>query len=137
MLACFVAGPERVAIVKTSVLYFDDEAVLLDVFKDMFRHEYDVWTASTLSEARAALSAHPDIIISDQSMPEISGTDFLREAMNLSPRSFRILLTGYGQVGDVVPEIISGVIQLFIKKPWAESEMSEALKRAVLTLNRR
>lgn len=123
--------------VKTSVLYFDDEDVLLDIFAEMFRHEYDVWTASTLPKARSALAEHPEIIISDWSMPEISGTEFLREAMKLSPDSFRILLTGYGQVGDVFAEIIAGVVQLFIKKPWNEGEMREALERATLTRCRR
>jgi DNA-binding NtrC family response regulator len=122
------------ALVKTSVLYFDDEDVLLEVFAEMFREKYDVRTASTLDDARQALSEHPDIIISDWSMPEISGTEFLREAAKLSPNSFRILLTGYAQVGDVFSEIATGLIQLFIKKPWVEAELRVALERAALTL---
>jgi DNA-binding NtrC family response regulator len=122
---------------KTTILYFDDEVVLLDVFKEMFSDEYDVQTASTLSQARAVLSKCPDILIVDWSMPEISGTDFLREAARVCPGSFRILLTGYGQVGDVFSEISSGVIQLFSTKPWDEADMRDALERATLASARK
>ncbi|HKQ52438.1 MAG TPA: response regulator [Pyrinomonadaceae bacterium] len=115
---------------KTSILYFDDDAGLLRMFKWTFKDEYDIQTAATLTEARAALSLCPDIIISDWSMPEISGTGFLREAAKVCPDSSRVMLTAYGQVGDVFREIVSGVIQLFITKPWDESDMREVLERA-------
>jgi len=121
---------------KTSVLYFDDEPVLLDIFRDMFSDTYDVQTASTLPEARSALARCPDIIISDWSMPEMPGTDFLREAAHTCPDSFRVMLTGYGQVGDVFKEISSGVIQLFITKPWDESDMREVLERRTMGRSR-
>lgn len=85
----------------------------------------------TLAEARRILSEfRPDIIISDWSMPEISGIDFLREAARNYPDSFRIVLTGYGHVGDVISEISSGIVQLFIPKPWSETEMRRNLERA-------
>jgi DNA-binding NtrC family response regulator len=115
---------------KTSVLYFDDEPDLLAVFGRTFARDYDVLTALTLFEARQGLSRHPDIIISDLSMPEISGTDFLREAMRCCPDSFRVLLTGHASVFDVVPEVTSGVVQVFIAKPWDEVGVRRALERA-------
>jgi DNA-binding NtrC family response regulator len=119
--------------VKLSIFYFDDEIVLLDIFREMFSDEYEVRTASTLSEARRIISeCIPDIIISDWSMPEISGIEFLREAAELCPQSFRIMLTGFAQVGDMIMEIGTGVIQLFISKPWDEEQMRQALERANL-----
>jgi len=121
---------------KISILYFDDDPVLLDIFREMLSDTYDVQTASTLSEARSALAQCPDII-SDWSMPEMSGTDFLREAARDCPDGFRVMLTGYGQVGDVFKEISSGVIQLFITKPWDESDMREVLERATLMRERK
>jgi two-component system sensor histidine kinase/response regulator len=115
---------------KVSVLYFDDESVLLDIFGEVFGGEYDVLTASTLAEARQILSRCPDIVISDMSMPEITGTEFLREAARICPASFRILLTGRVSVFDVIGEVTSGVVQVFISKPWTEAEMRQALDRA-------
>ena len=117
---------------KSSVFYFDDEVVLLELFVEMFGMEFEVRTASTLIPARQMMRQCPDIIISDWSMPEISGVEFLREAAEKCPGSFRIMLTGHASAGDMLGEISSGVVQLFIPKPWTEVEMREALERALI-----
>lgn len=120
------------------VFYFDDEVRLLEVFRKMFSYQYDVRTAATLGEARRVLAeCSADIIISDQSMPEIEGTEFLREAAALCPESFRILLTGQVTVGDVLDEVTTGIIHLFEAKPWREQRMQEILERAGAVLDRR
>src|SRR5215213_1441872 len=106
---------------KLSVFYFDDQVVLLDIFREMFGDDYEVRTASGLAEARRVLSeCYPDVIISDLSMPEISGVEFLREAAETCPRSVRVMVTGFAQVGDLLTEIGEGIIQFFAPKPWKE-----------------
>jgi DNA-binding NtrC family response regulator len=118
---------------KRTIIYFDDEDGCLSVFQDMFGHEYDVRTASTLTEARRMLAERPaDIVISDQSMPEISGTEFLCEVAAVYPSSYRVMLTGSMTVGEALPEIGSGIVQLFVAKPWKEPNMREMLERASL-----
>jgi DNA-binding NtrC family response regulator len=118
---------------KRSIFYLDDEAVCLNVFHDMFEDEYDVRTAETLSEARRMLEERPaDIVISDQEMPEISGTEFLCEVAGTHPESYRVMLTGSMSIGEALPEIGSGIIHLFIAKPWEESHMRQMLERAGL-----
>lgn len=103
----------------------------MELFREMFGSEYDVRTATTLAEARRELEGCPvEIVISDQRMPEIEGTEFLREVARLCPESFRVLLTGQISVGQVMPEVGSGVIHLFLPKPWTESEMRSAFERA-------
>lgn len=115
---------------KRSIFYFDDDVKLLDIFQEMFEDEYDVRTASKLSAARQMLSeCAADIIITDQSMPEISGSEFLREAIERCPHSFRIMLTGYSLVGDVLGEVTDGLIDVFIVKPWQEEQMKQVLER--------
>ena len=114
-----------------SVFYFDDEAKLLDLFQEMFGGEYDVRTAAALAEARRMLSERPaDIVISDQSMPEISGTEFLGEVAKLYPSSCRVMLTGSMVIGEALPEIASGMVQLFVTKPWTKQSMRQVLERA-------
>lgn len=118
---------------RRSILYLDDEAVCLNVFKETFGEEYDVRTAATLIEARRLLlESSADIIISDQSMPEISGTEFLSEVAKLYPSSYRVLLTGSVHLGNVIPEMGAGLIHLFIPKPWTERDMRQMLERASL-----
>jgi len=119
-----------------SILYFDDEPVMLDLFQQMFGHEYDVRTTTLLVEARQMLSERPaEIIISDQDMPEISGTEFLSEAAKLYPSSYRIMLTGSMLAGEAIPEILSGIVQLFIPKPWSQQTMQQMLERASLQVD--
>lgn len=115
---------------KRSVFYFDDDATLLDIFQEMFEDEYEVRTTTKLADARHMLSeCAADIIITDQSMPEISGSEFLREAIKKCPHSFRIMLTGYSVVGDVYGDITKGLIDVFIVKPWKEEQMRQVLER--------
>ncbi len=118
---------------KRSVFYFDDEPALLDLFEQMFGREYDVRTATALAEARRILFERPaDIVISDQQMPEINGTDFLSETAKLYPASYRVMLTGSMHVGDALSEIASGTVQLFIPKPWTKQTMQQMLELASL-----
>lgn len=118
---------------RPSILYLDDEAQCLDVFQRMFGEEYEVRTASSPAEARRLLWAAPaDIVVSDHHMPDVRGTEFLREVAEKYPPTFRILLTGTVLVGSLFHEIGAGVIHLFMTKPWDESDMRRALERASL-----
>ena len=122
---------------KRSIFYLDDDPTQLQLFKEIFEgREYEIQTAATLDQARIMLvECEPEIIISDQKMPEISGADFLREAARVCPESFRIMLTGTATVGEVMGEVSTGIIHLFISKPWTESEMRTALERASASLD--
>jgi DNA-binding NtrC family response regulator len=116
---------------KPTILYIDDEPGCLSLFQEMFGGEYEVRTATTPAEARRLLAEHPaDIVISDQSMPEIKGTDFLREVAATQPSSYRVLLTGNITVGEAITEIGAGIVHVFITKPWAGENMCEVLGRA-------
>ena len=116
---------------KRTILYIDDEVECLNIFREMFGDEYDVRTAATLVDARRMLSERPaDIVISDQSMPEIKGTDFLAEVAAAHPSSYRVLLTGSVHLFDVMPEVGAGLVQLFVPKPWMAEDMSRMLERA-------
>jgi DNA-binding NtrC family response regulator len=123
---------------KRSILYFDDEPAVLSLFDEMFGGDYHVRTATTLAEARRILSEQgADIIISDQRMPEISGTEFLGEVAEKYPSSYRVMLTGSITVGEAIPEITSGVVHLFLSKPWTEENLRRMLEKASLHFDMR
>ena len=118
---------------KRTIFYLDDEAVCLRLFQEMFGGDYDVRTATTPTEALRLLEEQPaDIVISDQSMPEIKGTEFLSEVARTHPSSYRVLLTGSINLGAVIPELGTGLIHLFVTKPWTEQDMWQMLERASL-----
>lgn len=123
---------------KRSIFYLDDNEDILAVFRATFRHEYDVRTTSSLEEALRMLnSCAADIIISDQRMPEMEGTEFLRRAHELCPQSLRILLTGEVKFGDVLEEVKNGVVEYFIQKPWDFVELRNMLERASMAYEMR
>ena len=121
-----------------TILYVDDEAELLTIFELMFGDDYEIRTSDNPVDALRILSDCPaDIIISDQMMPHMNGTEFLRMAARLCPEAFRIMLTGNAAVGDVFAEIANGVINIFIPKPWNASQMKGFLMMAENTLAQR
>ena len=116
---------------KLSVLYLDDEPACLDVFYETFRQDYEVRTAAGAAEALHLLAERPaDIVISDQQMPDVKGTEFLGEVAARYPSSYRVLLTGSTHLLSVVPEVGAGLIHLFVPKPWTEETMRRMLERA-------
>lgn len=120
------------------ILYLDDEAECLNIFRKTFDKDYDVRTAQTVVQARRLLIEQPaDIIICDQNMPDIKGLKFLAEVAKSYPSSYRVLLTGTMVVGEAIHEIGAGAIHLFIPKPWTEERVRQALERAKLYLDLR
>ena len=123
---------------RRSILYLDDEAGCLAVFYERFGVEYDVRVALSAAEARRKLAERAaDVVISDQSMPDVSGIEFLRQAAAAHPESYRVLLTGTATVGGVYREILDGTVHAFVTKPWAEPDMRAALERAATWLDSR
>ena len=121
---------------KQTIFYLDDEVGCLNLFEATFGDENDVRTATTLSDARRMLAEHPaDIIISDQTMPEIKGADFLREVALTHPSSYRVLLTGSIGFAQVMPEIGTGIIHFFAPKPWTRQDIRQMLERAIVHLS--
>jgi DNA-binding NtrC family response regulator len=123
--------------VKQTIFYIDDDAGCLNLFQETFGGENDVRTATTLGEARRMLAERPaDIVISDQAMPEITGTDFLSEVAMTYPASYRVLLTGSIGFAQVIPEIGTGIIHFFAPKPWTQQDMRQMLERAIMRFDR-
>lgn len=121
----------RITPLRRTVFYLDDDASQLEVFREMFGDEYDVRTSTSISEALGVLAAcAAEIIFSDQRMPGVQGTHFLRAAALACPESVRVLLTGALTVGEVLPDVRSGTVHFFVAKPWTEREMRETLERA-------
>lgn len=80
---------------KQSILYLDDEADCVNVFYETFHDDFDVRTATSAAEAlRMLAEVAPEIVISDQKMPEMEGTGFLQPVAASYPESCRVMITG-------------------------------------------
>ncbi|MBU0971972.1 MAG: response regulator [Proteobacteria bacterium] len=68
------------------------------------------------------------LIISDQRMPEMEGSEFLAIAKKITPNTIRFLLTGYADVDAVTRAVNKGAIHRYITKPWNNNSLIETVK---------
>jgi putative nucleotidyltransferase with HDIG domain len=118
---------------KAKILVVDDEESNLRTLRRILRSQYSVLTANSGTEGIEILRQNKDValILSDQRMPYMTGSQFLGEAIKLSPNSIRFLITGYSDLDAVVDAINTGHIYRYITKPWNPDELLIDVKRAV------
>lgn len=110
------------------VLCVDDEPGLLRSLRWLLRGQYEVAVASSGIDGLALLSAENfDVVISDQRMPGMTGTEFLERARQVSPRSIRLLLTGYSDFNAVLSSVNDSEVFRFISKPWDNQKLLETV----------
>ncbi|HEY9878006.1 MAG TPA: response regulator [Leptolyngbyaceae cyanobacterium] len=118
---------------KPKLLVVDDEPDNLDLLYRTFYREFQVLRAEDGQSALDILTAHPDtaVIISDQRMPGMSGTEFLRRTATDHPEIMRIILTGYTDVEDLVGAINEGKVFKYVTKPWDDIELKGIVRQAL------
>ena len=120
---------------KPKILVVDDEPDNLDLFYRAFRRDFSVLRAESGIKALEilALEGEMAVIISDQRMPEMKGTEFLSKTLLQFPNTMRIILTGFTDIEDLVEAINSGQVYKFITKPWEPNELKGVIKEAAQT----
>jgi two-component system response regulator HupR/HoxA len=115
-----------------AILIVDDEPDILDSLSLTFEDDFDVYAAASGREGLAVLEEHDvAVIIADQRMPEMTGAQFLGRAAELSPKSMRIMLTGYTDMEALVEAVNAGHIYQYVAKPWEPEELRQHVMRAV------
>lgn len=120
---------------KLRLMVVDDETDNLDLLYRTFRREFEVFKAESAFKALQILDQEEEmaIIISDQRMPKMSGTEFLSRAAERFPDTIRILLTGYTDVEDLVGAINTGKVFKYITKPWNPDDLKTIVQQAAET----
>lgn len=120
---------------KLRLMVVDDESDNLDLLYRTFRREFEVFRADSGVQALQVLDQEGEmgIIISDQRMPRMSGTEFLSRTVQQYPDTIRILLTGYTDVEDLVGAINEGKVFKYITKPWSAQELETVVRQAAET----
>lgn len=120
---------------KPKMLVVDDEPDNLDLLYRTFRRDFNVFRAESGAEALSVLANEGEVavIISDQRMPEMKGTEFLSKTVPQFPDTMRIILTGFTDVEDLVEAINSGQVYKYITKPWDPNELKAVVQRATQT----
>jgi eukaryotic-like serine/threonine-protein kinase len=117
---------------KARILVVDDEERILTALRSLFRQRYHVFCTTDGYKALDFLRKYQmHVIISDQRMPAMLGVELLRQSREISPRSVRILLTGYSDLAAIVGSINDGEIYRFISKPWDNRALQTIVAEAV------
>ncbi len=116
---------------KCSVLVVDDEPYILPTLRALLSADYEVLTADCAEAAQAILGQRPiDIILTDQKMPRITGVQLLEWVRENSPRTVRLLMTGYGELDGAVEAINRGHVYHYLLKPWRTEDLTHVLRNA-------
>jgi thioredoxin reductase (NADPH) len=113
---------------RPAILAVDDEpAVLAAVARDLrkgFGERYRILRAGSGADALQLLTESRTrgdavaLLIADQRMPEMDGTDYLVEARKIYPEAKRVLLTAYADTEAAIFAINKVSLDYYLRKPW-------------------
>ena len=115
-----------------TLLVVDDDPNILGALQRLFRRDnYRVLAAASPSEGFELLALYRvQVVLCDQRMPMMSGTEFLSKVKEMYPDTMRIILSGYTGVEDVLDSINRGAIYRFYTKPWNDTELRDNVRLA-------
>ena len=115
-----------------TVLIVDDEEQIGKVLGRLMKQigaKYVYMDSGQAGLDRIKSSSTPfSLIISDQRMPGMQGSQFLEKAKKITPNTIRYLLTGYADVDAVTQAVNKGSIHRYISKPWNNDAFIEIVK---------
>ncbi len=132
----YESAPEHVQHGTETVLFVDDEVSISEMGQDLL--ESLGYTVVTYNSAVAALDSFRnrpndfDLIITDMTMPGMTGADLAVEILKIRPGIPVILCTGYSELISEIEAKQLGIRE-FVMKPYTVREMAQAVRRALDT----
>jgi EAL domain-containing protein (putative c-di-GMP-specific phosphodiesterase class I)/CheY-like chemotaxis protein len=116
----------------TTLLIVDDEPNIATAIRRSLRHEgYRILSAQTVTEAFELMATESvGVVVSDQRMPQMSGTVFLHRIHDLYPQTVRIMLTGYTDLETLTEAVNEAYIYKFLTKPWDDEQLRTHIRAA-------
>ncbi len=116
----------------TVLLVDDDTNVLHGLARALRKQPYQIYTARSADEAIGVMKARSiDVIVSDEQMPGMSGSDLLAWTSANCPKVMRIVLTGHATTENAIRAINEGDVFHFFTKPCDEVQLALVIRRAL------
>ncbi len=116
------------------MLVVDDEPSILDTLKLFLSPEFEVLTADSAESAQSVFGNHQvDIVLSDQKMPRTCGVQLLEWVKQNSPRTIRLMMTGFADLDETIDAINKGQVFRFMLKPWNSENLLDMLRTSAKT----
>lgn len=115
------------------LLLVDDEPDNLSAIQRLLRKDFEVVVADSGERAMEIVrqgGAPFDVIVSDQRMPGMSGSEFLTHVQAHDAVATRLLLTGFSDLEAVIDAVNRGHIWRYVAKPWEPEDLKQALRQA-------
>lgn len=116
-----------------TILFVDDDIQVLDaIIRSLHKESYELLSATSPEKALEILSQRRvDVIVSDEQMPGMLGSELLALAAKDYPETIRIILTGHANVEAAVRAINEGQIYRFLIKPSHAAELAVTIRQAL------
>ncbi len=118
---------------RPTVLLVDDEPNVLKALRRVLTPEgYRILIAGSGEQALEVLALEQvEVLITDQRMPGMSGTELLSRVRRLYPDTLRIVLSGYAELESLTDAINQGAIYKYLTKPWEDDDLRALLREAL------
>ena len=115
-----------------TLLLVDDEENVLSSLKRLLRGEgYRILTAGSGEEGLELLARNEvRVVLSDQRMDGMSGTEFMTRVRTMHPNAVRMILSGHSDINSITGAINKGEIYKFITKPWDNTQLIATIREA-------
>src|SRR5262245_45394686 len=125
-------APPSVARAPHALLVVDDHEAVIASVEELFRGRYQVYGARNVAEALTIIrQGQIAVVMADQRMPGVSGSELLAQIATLEPDATRILMTAYADIDAVMQAINQGKIYYYVSKPWESNELEAIIDKAV------
>lgn len=119
---------------KHTVLIVDDEENNLQLLKRTLRRKFNILTAGDGKEALEIIEREGhniSLIISDQRMPKMTGTEFLAKVAEKHPYIVKMLLTGYSDIEAMIDGVNKCQLFQYITKPFELDELEMIIQHGI------
>jgi two-component system probable response regulator PhcQ len=116
-----------------TILLVDDESLVTNALeRALHREPYEILTATSGAAGLELLESHRvDVVISDEQMPGMSGSEFLSAVRKKFPRTIRMILSGQGSLEAAVRAINEGEVYRFFLKPCNPTDLIFTVQQAL------
>ena len=116
----------------TILLIDDEEQVIRALRRCLMDEPYDILSANDGESGLALLQEHAvKVVICDERMPGLSGSEVLSRISLRHPQTVRIMLTGQATLEAAMEAVNNGEIYRFFLKPWSDMEVRLSIRSGI------
>jgi DNA-binding NtrC family response regulator len=118
---------------KSKLLLVDDEPNLTSALvRSLDRSQFEIFTADSAQQGLMILAGHDiDVVVSDERMPGMTGSQFLSEVRKRWPSTIRMILSGQADLEAAVRAINEGEVYRFLLKPCHPKELQMTIMQGL------